>query len=101
MVGTPYFMAPEITESTRYSFSSDVFSLGLLMYNLCTLELPFDKRTTSGQHLQVRHLTDPGREGSSGALVQRFVGGACNPWLAMLIIAVSARPAVKYSRAHT
>jgi len=41
IVGTPYFMAPEINQGKPYTFSSDVFSLGVIVYYMCTFRMPF------------------------------------------------------------
>ncbi len=41
MVGTPYYMSPEIIENKPYQFKSDVWSLGCILYELCTLEHTF------------------------------------------------------------
>jgi len=40
-VGTPYYISPEIIEGKRYDFFSDIWSIGVILYELCTLELPF------------------------------------------------------------
>ena len=42
MVGTPYYLSPEIVESRPYNFKSDIWSLGVLLYELCSLKPPFD-----------------------------------------------------------
>lgn len=42
MVGTPYYLSPEIVENRPYSFKSDIWSLGVVLYELCTLKPPFD-----------------------------------------------------------
>jgi len=42
VVGTPYYLSPEIIENKPYSFNSDVWSLGVLLYEMCTLRPPFD-----------------------------------------------------------
>ena len=42
MVGTPYYLSPEIVEGKPYNFKSDIWSLGVLLYELCTLKPPFD-----------------------------------------------------------
>ena len=42
MVGTPYYLSPEIIERKRYNFQSDIWSLGVLLYELCALKPPFD-----------------------------------------------------------
>lgn len=42
MVGTPYYLSPEIIEGRPYSFKSDIWSLGVMFYELCALKPPFD-----------------------------------------------------------
>ncbi|MCQ2817741.1 MAG: protein kinase [archaeon] len=41
-IGEDFFMAPEILISLPYSFASDVWSLGIILFYLITLKLPFD-----------------------------------------------------------
>lgn len=41
LVGTPYYLSPEVVESLPYSFMSDVWSLGALLYEMCALRPPF------------------------------------------------------------
>ncbi|XP_036821148.1 serine/threonine-protein kinase Nek3 isoform X5 [Oncorhynchus mykiss] len=40
-VGTPYYVSPEIWDSKPYNNKSDVWSLGCVLYELCTLRHPF------------------------------------------------------------
>ena len=42
MVGTPYYLSPEILDSKTYSFKTDIWSLGIILYELCALKPPFD-----------------------------------------------------------
>jgi NIMA (never in mitosis gene a)-related kinase len=42
IVGTPYYLAPELIENKPYSFSGDMWSLGVVLYELCSLKPPFD-----------------------------------------------------------
>lgn len=40
--GTPYYFSPEILNEEPYSFKSDIWSLGVLLYEMCKLKIPFD-----------------------------------------------------------
>ncbi|EAR89595.1 Serine/Threonine kinase domain protein (macronuclear) [Tetrahymena thermophila SB210] len=42
MVGTPYYISPEILEAKPYSFRSDIWSLGVILYEMCAQKPPFD-----------------------------------------------------------
>ena len=41
VVGTPYYMSPEVYQGKPYTLKSDVWSLGCLLYELCTFEVIF------------------------------------------------------------
>ncbi|KRH95023.1 NEK protein kinase [Pseudoloma neurophilia] len=45
IVGTPYYMAPEIIKKEKYDYSIDIWSTGVLMYELIALERPFEAET--------------------------------------------------------
>lgn len=40
-VGTPCYAAPEIWDDKPYSFKCDMWSLGCVLYEMCTLKPPF------------------------------------------------------------
>ncbi|XP_048656846.1 serine/threonine-protein kinase Nek5 isoform X1 [Marmota marmota marmota] len=41
-VGTPYYLSPEICQSKPYNNKTDIWSLGCVLYELCTLKHPFE-----------------------------------------------------------
>jgi serine/threonine protein kinase len=40
-IGTPYYLSPEICESKPYGTKSDIWSLGVVFYEILALEMPF------------------------------------------------------------
>lgn len=48
VVGTPYYMSPEVCENKPYTFKSDVWALGCVLYELCTLKHAFDANNLLG-----------------------------------------------------
>lgn len=42
VVGTPYYLSPEIIENKPYSFKSDIWSMGVMLYEMCALQPPFN-----------------------------------------------------------
>ncbi|GMF14814.1 unnamed protein product [Phytophthora fragariaefolia] len=46
VIGTPLYMAPEVLEGKSYGFSSDVWALGCVLYELCTGKPPFMANST-------------------------------------------------------
>ncbi|XP_010833965.1 PREDICTED: serine/threonine-protein kinase Nek5-like isoform X3 [Bison bison bison] len=41
-VGTPYYLSPEICQNKPYNNKTDIWSLGCVLYELCTLRHPFE-----------------------------------------------------------
>ena len=41
-IGTPYYLSPEVCEGKPYNSKSDVWALGCILYELCTLKKPFN-----------------------------------------------------------
>ena len=41
-VGTPYYMSPEVINNRSYNQKADVWSLGCILYELITLNVPFN-----------------------------------------------------------
>ncbi|CAD8066746.1 unnamed protein product [Paramecium sonneborni] len=40
-IGTPYYLSPEIIQNQPYSYKSDIWALGVLLYEMCTFKYPF------------------------------------------------------------
>ncbi|XP_012686385.2 serine/threonine-protein kinase Nek3 isoform X2 [Clupea harengus] len=59
-VGTPYYVSPEIWDNKPYNNKSDVWSLGCVLYELCTLRHPFQAQSWKSLILRVcRGAYDP------------------------------------------
>jgi len=44
-VGTPFYMSPEICAAEKYTLKSDIWSLGCIIYELCSREPPFNAKS--------------------------------------------------------
>jgi NIMA (never in mitosis gene a)-related kinase 1/4/5 len=42
VIGTPYYMSPELCESAPYNYKSDVWAMGCVLYELAALKHAFD-----------------------------------------------------------
>ena len=52
-VGTPYYLSPEICQNKAYDEKSDVWSLGVIIYELITLNKPFDSQSQMGLFMKI------------------------------------------------
>uniref|UniRef100_K7GHN7 non-specific serine/threonine protein kinase n=1 Tax=Pelodiscus sinensis TaxID=13735 RepID=K7GHN7_PELSI len=42
LVGTPYYMSPELCQGVKYNFKSDIWAVGCVVFELLTLKRTFD-----------------------------------------------------------
>ena len=72
VIGTPEYMSPEQVQAQRIDFRSDLYSLGIVAYELFTGVTPFRADTPLGTAL--KHLNEPPPlEGPQAALLPRAV----------------------------
>ena len=58
-VGTPYYLSPEIINSQPYDFKSDIWSLGVLLYEMCALKMPFDASNLPQLYIKIINCNYP------------------------------------------
>lgn len=46
--GTPYYCCPEIWQDKPYDYKSDIWSFGVIIYEMCQLVPPFDAKDMAG-----------------------------------------------------
>lgn len=52
-IGTPYYLSPEICQGRAYNNKSDIWALGCVLYELCTLKHPFDSNCMNGLIMKI------------------------------------------------
>lgn len=60
IVGTPYYLSPELIDNKPYNFKSDIWALGIILYEMCALSPPFNSNSIHGLALKiVRGVFEP------------------------------------------
>jgi serine/threonine protein kinase len=57
IIGTPHFMSPEQGRGQSVDSRSDIYSLGVVLFEMLTGKVPFDADSTVG--IIMRHIADP------------------------------------------
>jgi len=47
-IGTPYYLSPEVCKEQPYTWPSDIWAMGCILYELCALKVPFDAANITG-----------------------------------------------------
>lgn len=58
-IGTPAYMSPEQCKGDRVGASSDIYSLGVTLFELATGDLPFTEQAESPFALMLKHIREP------------------------------------------
>ena len=53
LIGTPYYLSPEICKEEPYNNKSDVWALGCILYELCTFKHPFEANNQGALILKI------------------------------------------------
>jgi serine/threonine protein kinase len=73
-IGTPGYMAPELLQGHKYGFPVDVFSFGMVLYELLTLHRPYEEEKSpfrvSQYIIEGRRPTMPGLDSSYAELLK-------------------------------
>ena len=69
-IGTPYYLAPEIFEGKPYGRSADVWSLGVLFYEILVLRMPFEANSLAALCVKITQSRAPNVIGYSAACAE-------------------------------
>ena len=83
--GTPYYMAPEMWKNARYSSRAEVWSLGVILYELFALERPFVSEN-------IKELMGEVCRGAYKPLPKRYSADAAALIAALLHLDATKRP---------
>mmetsp|Transcript_63372 Transcript_63372/g.145769 ORF Transcript_63372/g.145769 Transcript_63372/m.145769 type:complete len:898 (+) Transcript_63372:94-2787(+) len=53
VIGTPLYLPPEVCNNEPYSYKADVWSMGVILYELCTLGYPFQGQSVPGLVMKI------------------------------------------------
>jgi serine/threonine-protein kinase len=92
-IGTPGYMSPEQCAGERVTFASDVYSLGVTLYELMTGRFPFEVEEASPFALMLKHISEPPAD-------PRQWREDIPAWLAKVVLkTLRKKPAERYGQA--
>merc|ERR1719335_1116168 len=71
-IGTPYYLSPEICMEKPYSFSSDIWALGCILYEMAALRVPFDAQNLQALVQKITRGPTPQLPASSSAELRQL-----------------------------
>ena len=91
MVGTPAYMAPEVGMGRPGTAASDIYSLGVVLYQMLTGQLPFESDSPMGMVMQ--HIND------TPPPLARFMQAVPQDLEAVILRAMAKTPEERFGRA--
>merc|ERR1719486_1480389 len=73
-IGTPYYLSPEICQERPYSWSSDVWAMGCILYEMAALRVPFDAPNIRALVTKITRGPMPALPSRYSADLQRLCG---------------------------
>ena len=92
-IGTPHYMPPEVWRSRPYTFNSDVWALGCVLFEMCSFTVPFEARSMEELRYKVMRGKFPALPSVYSQDMQKLV-----KWL--MIAEPSQRPGIDEVLAH-
>ena len=73
-IGTPYYMSPELFKNKPYSYKSDVWALGCVLYEMCNLRHAFEAQSLNGLALKILRGSYPSIISSYSKQLRDLIG---------------------------
>jgi NIMA (never in mitosis gene a)-related kinase len=81
MVGTPYYLSPEMCEEKPYNEKSDIWALGCVLYEMCTQKHPFEATNQAALLLKIlRGKFNPISSGYSAEMTEIVEACLCKDY---------------------
>ena len=88
-IGTPEYMSPEQSQGTRVDGRSDIYSLGIVLYQMVTGRVPFQATTPVATLYQIIHQPPP---------PPRTINPSIPPYLESIILrAIAKQPEARFA----
>eukprot|EP00656_Telonema_subtile_P024156 TRINITY_DN2607_c0_g1_i1.p1 TRINITY_DN2607_c0_g1~~TRINITY_DN2607_c0_g1_i1.p1 ORF type:complete len:662 (-),score=252.36 TRINITY_DN2607_c0_g1_i1:460-2445(-) len=79
VIGTPYYMSPELYNNKPYSFKSDSWSMGCILYEMAALKHAFDAKNITALGQRVCRGQYAPVPPSFGSVVKNLIKGLLSP----------------------
>jgi serine/threonine-protein kinase len=92
MIGAPAYMSPEQVRGERPDHRTDIYSLGVMLFEMVTGRVPFDADTALG--IMLKHVSEPAPD------VHELNPAVPEGLIAVVEKALAKRPADRFQSAH-